>query len=51
MASKPPKREIATKHPLDAIPTRKLAAGVRKQLLRQIEQREEELKAGKLKKP
>jgi hypothetical protein len=47
MASKPPKRE---RHPLDKIPTRKLAAGVRKQLLRQIEQREDEMKADKPKK-
>ena len=47
MVSKPPKRE---KHPLDRLPTRKLAAGVRKQLLRKIEQREKELEADKPKK-
>ncbi len=47
MARKPPARE---KHPLDALPTRKLAAGVRKQLLRKIEQREEEMRADKPKK-
>jgi hypothetical protein len=48
MVNKPPKQE---KHPLDRIPTRKLAAGVRKQLLRNIEKREQDQKAGNLKKP
>jgi hypothetical protein len=48
MANKPPKRE---KHPLDRIATRKLAAGVRKQLLSKIEKREQELEVDKPKKP
>jgi hypothetical protein len=47
MAIKPQKRE---RHPLDALPTRKLAAGVRKQLLRKIKQRETEMSGDKPKK-
>ena len=47
MANKPPKKE---KHPLDRVPLRKLATGLRKQLIREIRKRDPDLKIGKLRK-
>ena len=44
MMNKPPKRE---KHPLDRIPTRKLAAGIRKQLLRKLREKNPDLDLGR----
>jgi len=46
MASKPPKRK-QEKHPLDRVPTRKLAAGLRKQLVRKLDEKNPGWKSGK----
>jgi len=48
MASKPPKKTKIEKHPLDRVPMRKLATGLRKQLLRQLREKDPDLKIGKL---
>jgi hypothetical protein len=48
MANKPPKRE---KNPLDRIPARKLAAGLRKQLLKRLDEKNPGWKFGKPQKP
>lgn len=50
MASKPPKRERKEKHPLDRVPMRKLATGLRKRLLMDLRDKNPDLKIGKLKK-
>jgi hypothetical protein len=44
MASKPPKQE---KNPLDRMPVRKLAAGLRKQLRRKLDEKNPDWKSGK----
>jgi len=44
MAPKPPTGE---RHPLDRMPTRKLAAAVRKQLVSKIEKQNPDWKSGK----
>jgi len=49
MANKPPKQK-RERHPLDRIPTRKLAAAVRKQLVGKIERNNPDWKSGKPKK-
>jgi hypothetical protein len=47
MASKPSKKE---KHPLDRVPMRKLASGLRKRLLMDLRDKNPDLKIGKLRK-
>jgi hypothetical protein len=47
MASKSPKKE---KHPLDRVPMRKLASGLRKRLLMELREKNPDLKLGKLRK-
>jgi len=48
MANKPPKRE---KNLLDRVPVRKLASGLRKQLLKRLDEKNPGWKSGKPQKP